>query len=472
MNEETKKLLEKVNKKLKDKPLIFFSRDAERSIGLESVLENYYQACIEKSCISDSIESRLHNVLCLNEKGVILKTNSTLELIKSKETSEWIEKITFRKPFYAQLFQFNQPAIELIKKMNGTVLNNSASMNRLFEGKLSQFKFFQENDIKSPEGVIGNISELSYKDLAAKFNTGSLVLQLDRAHTGSGTFFVKNEDEWIVASHKIAGNTVKVNKYIEGDAYTINGCVTKNGTYVAGLQYQITGIKELTPGVGSTVGNDFSYGFKSLDNSIRQAVLHEIKKIGEMLKKENYRGLFGVDFIVNNNEIFIIEINARQTANIPLQTKLELLQNQTPLSLINLAEWLDIDLDIPETTEILPINGSQVFLRSKTDNFEVKNTINSGIYRLQSDNSAKLEPHENIIFLDEEQDKPLIWQEDGYAVDQVSEGGFVLLGPSTKSIKQKFDEIARMQFNNQIVFDGKLSPWIIEAMIEIERRVR
>lgn len=471
MNEIAKQLIDNINSKLKAKPLIFFSRDIERSVGLESVLHNFYQASIEASYISDQLENKFSNTFSLNSKGVYLETSSTLELVKNSETHSWINNIVHNKEFYAQLFQFNQPAIETIEKLGGRVLNNNAKLNRQFESKLSQFQILQDAGISLPKGKIGNISEMKYEDLSKEIGP-KLVIQLDRAHTGAGTFFINNSSDWDSISSQMAGNIVKVNELIEGQTYTINGCVTTKGIYVAGLQYQITGYPELTQGAGSTVGNDFSYGFSSLDEYLRLKIVDEIKKIGEEMKKENYKGLFGVDFIVRNNEIFIIEINARQTANIPFQTKLELIQDKVPLSLINLAEWLDVEIPIEPFTALEELHGAQVFLRSKNDKFEIKDTIKSGVYRLQSDNSAKLEPSENVLYLDEEQDKPLIWQEDGYAIDQVGEGGFVLLVSQKGLKKDKFDEVARMQFKNQIISNGKLAPWILEAMIEIEHRIQ
>src|SRR5690606_8657927 len=140
---------------------------------------------------------------------------------------------------------------------------------------------------------------------------------------------------------KYLGNVVKIAEYVAGDAYTVNACITKKGVFVAGLQYQITGVRELTAGEGSTVGNDFSYANK-LGSSIRVKIFEVTKKVGEIMQRDGFRGLFGLDIVVRMGEIYIIEINARQTANIPLQTKLEFLQDKIPLSLINLAEWLGV----------------------------------------------------------------------------------------------------------------------------------
>ncbi|MFS8130608.1 MAG: ATP-grasp domain-containing protein [Candidatus Dojkabacteria bacterium] len=479
MNPHTKKLIEQVNLKLKDAPLFFFSRDMERSLGLESVLKNYYVASIESSYISESLKSvKDGDILTLQDEGVDLKSDSTLELVKNEKISKWIKSKAPNK-FYAQFFHFNQPAISVLEELGGTVLNSSADLNRKFEGKLSQYKVFTDNNIPTPKAVITNISEVTWESLKGDLATDKFVVQEDRAHTGTGTHFVESEPGFLFIKKHLEGNTVKISQMIEGNPYTVNGCVTKKGVFVAGLQYQITGIKALTPGEGSTIGNDWSHGYKSPTEEMRQSIFKVAKKIGEIMQKDGFRGLYGIDLVLNDNKIYVIEINARQTANIPMQTKLEIAQSHIPLALINLAEWLDIDFEISPFEKLSLLEGGQIFLRSKTDGFTIKEELKSGIYRLQSDNAATKRIAEQgewtmdeVIYIDEEQDKPLIWQKDGYSIDYIEEGGFVLLVQKKGQIRNKFDEVARMQFKNQIVFIDGISPWIIEAMKAIEDRIR
>lgn len=470
MNEQTKKLLEKVNEKLKDSPLFFFSRDPERALGLENILENYFVASVEENHISRSLK----NVISLQTEKIELKSDSTLELVKNEKVSEWIKKNSSGK-FKAQLFHFNQPAIAVLEGLGGTVLNSSADLNRKFEGKLSQLKVFTDNNIPTPKSKVVNISETNWQELSSEFGE-NIVVQEDRAHTGTGTYFISSETDFTDLQTKLSGNEVRIAEAISGNSYTINGCVTKKGIFVAGLQYQITGISSLTPGKGSTIGNDWSHGFRSLTPEMRKQIFEITKKIGEIMQKDGFRGLFGIDLVTKDSDFYVIEINARQTANIPMQTKLELAQNQTPLALINLAEWLEIDIDIEPSLELVPLEGAQIFLRAKSDGFEIKDNLKSGVYRLQSDYAATKKIDDDrrneVIFIDEEQDKPLIWQRDGYCIDQINEGGFILLIQNKGQKRNKFDEVARMQFANQIVFIEGIAPWIIEAMVAIEDRVK
>jgi glutathione synthase/RimK-type ligase-like ATP-grasp enzyme len=483
MNNITEELLKKVNDKLNIRPLVYISRDIERGIGLEGLLDNYYIACIENNYIhtvlSQINSGRPKGIFCLNNLGVNLVSNSTLELVNEPKFQEWVKTVAVDGMFMGQFFQFSQPAIKVMDEVGGVILNSSAELNRKFEAKLSQFSILKENSLPLPKGFIRNISDANYKDIAKELDSEWIVVQLDRAHTGSGTFIIRSEEDYHNLRLTQGGNDVKITEYIKGYPYTINGCVTKKGIFVAGLQYQITGIPELTTGEGSTVGNDFGFASTNLSLEVQNKILNATRKIGEIMKADGFRGLFGIDLMVRGEDIFIIEINARQTANISFQTKLEIMQDQLPLTLINLCEWLHIEM--PEINqEIYPLAGSQVFLRSKKDDFIISSQQKSGIYRLQSDNTARdlisQGQNDHVIYIDEEQDKPLIWQRDGYSIESTGEGGFVLLIQPEGNKRDKFDEVARMQFTTSAIVNSptgpELSPWIIEAMAEIEDRVK
>src|SRR5260221_2738801 len=477
MDKTTENLVNKINAKLKDHNLFYFARDIERALGLEEILQNYKIACIEDSYIANQVSKRI-DVFCSDKEGIKLENFSTLDLVKNEKVQQWVKKQSPSK-FYAMLFQFNKPTQKIIEELGGIVLNNNPELNRLFETKFSQFRIFEKNNLPTPKSFLVQSEKTNFDEICGKLNSSSFIIQLDRAHTGSGTFFIRTKENWDNFIKDYNGNEIKVSEMITGDAFTINGCITKKGVFVSGLQYQITGYPELTSGEGSTVGNDWSYGYESQTADVRRQIHNLVKRVGEIMKTYDYRGMFGIDLIVRNDEIFLIEINARQTANIPMQTKLEIHAGVVPLMLLHIAEFMNVEIDIEPSSELTKLEGAQVFLRAKNDNFKINFELKSGVYRLQSDNSArkweKTEEgmtiegmKEGVILIDEEGDKPLIWQKDGYSVNDLKDGGFILLIQKRNLVKAKFEEIARMQFKNGIIHGGKIAPWILETMETIE----
>lgn len=474
MNNKVRNLIDKVNEKLELTPLIYISKDPERALGLEQYLQNYHILSIDNNHITKSLKNKL-NIFSSEELNIDLKSKTVVELLKSPKVIEHIKSISKDKLFYAQFFQFQKPSAWHIQSLNGKVLNNSPEVNRVLEDKISQTKLFKDFNVSTPNNLITRLGEKPYQEITAILGE-SIVIQLDRAHTGLGTFFAKNELEFNNLIERFKGNDVRVSSYINGESYTINSIVKKDGTVIYGpLQYQITGVKELTDNLGSTCGNDWSFG-KELDSNTKLRIYSELNKIGAMLHSLTFIGHFGIDLLIDkDHNIYVIEVNARQTANSSLETKLAIKQDKVPLMLLNLCELLSIDYDVDQN-EVIDLDGSQVFLRTKVDTETINNDVKSGVYRLQSDNSAinwdTLQHKEDVIFLDEDRDKPLIFQNDGYSIDDIKEGGFLLLSSLKGSKKFRGDEKARIQLTNKSVYNSMLSPWIIETMVQLERRMR
>ncbi|MCA9386537.1 ATP-grasp domain-containing protein [Candidatus Dojkabacteria bacterium] len=474
-----KELLNTVNQKLKNKPLIYFCREAERAIGLEHLLENYHICCIEDSDMVNSLKARGISIFCLEQEGGKLDSNSTNNLVSHEKTVEWIQNVVGENGFYALTFIPTNTIDYKIKNLGGTLLGNDYNLYLKYENKIEQALALKQNNIKSPEVLIDEIQKIEFSELSSKFSNG-FVVQNERSHTGSGTFINPSEQEFNKLKEELAGNRVKVSEFITGEALTLNVVIYNGSIYIGGLQYQITGIPELTPSSGSTVGNDFEYFYKNeIADDLLVDITNEISKTARMLMSENYRGLFGLDFIIKNNEAFLIEINARQSANVPFQTQLELLNSETegedgdprlhqvPQLLLHIAEFLVIKESV-EFKHMPNLKGSQLFLRMFEDGI-VENINKSGVYRLQSDESAinweTREEKNNVIYLDEDKDMPVIFQKDGYRIDDAGNEGFVLHFQKNGTSKNKFDEKARLQINNSIVDDsGHIVPWAVELM--------
>lgn len=472
MHKTTKILLDRINQITSKSPLVYISRDIERSLGLEKYLENFHQLCIEESYIFQQLRERKFNVYSLEK--YLDAPRSTLSIVNNIEFTKILENIVENSKFYAQFFQFNEPAKIKIEQKGGDVLNNSALLNRFFESKVNQFKNFFKNKIPQPYGFLENISKLSYSDVTKKISDRFLV-QLDIAHTGKGTFFVNSEDEYVEIQTKYFGNVMKFSKFIDGESYTINGCIYKSQVYTQALQYQITGITQLTSSLGATVGNDWLYA-KNLTPNTQKEILDIVRKVGEMLIGFNYRGIFGIDLILdkNKNKIYVLEINARQTANIPMETKLELGGDSIPLLLLHIAEFMNIDIDVPVPDSLTFWEGSQIFLRSKKEKLEIVNHFKSGIYQKKAMNNYfdyQTRNLENTIMPDDQSEFYLEYNRDGISIDDTKKEEILLLASRSGEIKNINEEVARMQFKQGIVSKNGVENWIINTLQTIEETI-
>jgi len=462
-------LINKVNKLTAHQPIFYFSNDIERGLGLEKVLKNYHLVCIDDNEIIDNIKKFNPNIFCLSRQIDQKIFRSSVKLLEHEFVQQYLSKFDKK---YIQTFKISPRFEKIVEHIGAKLLNTKAWLNRIFENKLNQYEVFSKAGIHFPKTIISKLKEITYEELK-KILGDNFIMQFNRGHTGSSTYQISSEEEYRKLVESFPNRRAKFTRFIDSKfTYTINCCIAKNCNYCGGISFQLTGITNLTTQRTSTVGNDFSNQWPFTD-ATKCNLLSELNKIADVMKNYGYRGLFGVDFIIQDDEIYIIEINARQTASIAMYTKLQLQNNQIPLSLLHIAEFLGVDFMIDpdkyNNENMKTYLASQVFIRVCEEEFEVKGKIRPGIYTLKSDNTARKaldDKNKDIISIDENKDKNLIYKSSGYSIDDIKEyDGMIILARSIGMKLKRGDELARIQLM-QAVTDKEcnLYPWIIEAL--------
>lgn len=471
-----------VNYKLKDKPLFYLCNDPERALGLENILDNYHIVCVDDSDLFAYLKLQRGNIFSLenhaNKSNFIFRNSA--KLLEEDSVRDYISTNSGKNKYF-QTFKISPRFEKLTEEYNADLLNTTSKLNRDFENKLTQYELLSQYEVNFPDTIITELGKNTYQSIAAQLSS-KFVVQFDRGHTGSGTSFINSEAEYEELKQRFSQRKARIAKLINGISYTVNAAVGRNGIYVGGLSYQITGVPELTQSEGGTVGNDFSYR-EGINENIKQQIVDEVTKIGFAMKETGYKGLFGVDLIISDN-VYVIEVNARQPASIPFYTKLQLINGEVPLSLIHIMEFMDLLYDIDpieySNNNLEPITAGQIFLRNGEDDpFIVNGRVKTGIYRLQSDDSALIYGEDgvtvkdNTIFLDEEKDKPLVFQNEAYSIDGVEEGGMLILTQLKGKFVNMGNEIARIQVLQPLVDkEGQPLPWAIESLKAVYEYLR
>lgn len=458
-----KSLLAKVNEKIGDSPLFYITNDPERALGLEKHISNYHIICIDDNDIVDYMHRDGVKVFCLekelNKQNAIFRNSN--RLLKHKLTQEYIKAYTANSG-YTMFFKIAPNIERSLDEFQLKALNTTSSLNRKFELKLSQYKYLSQLNIRLPETKIVKLIDAKYSALVTELGE-NFILQFNRGHTGGGTIEIDSEMRLRELQKKFPERKVRISRKIEGDPYTLNACVTKHGICWGGLSYQITGIPECTSKKAGTVGNDWEYT-KNLNPSVLKDISRFTKVIGEEMAESGFLGLFGLDFVLEKNtqKIYVIEINARQPASIPMHTKLQMDQNQIPLKLLAIAEFLgveyELDVDEYNNQASKPISASQIFFRNKyTNKAEVIGSVKVGTYRILGDNSAfdwsngHPEQKKNVIFITEDRDMPLVFQDEAYSIDSIEKAGLLILASREGKIISSNAEAARIQFKNSML---------------------
>lgn len=473
MSNRLKDFTNNLNSFLTDKNLFYFVRNPERGLGLETLINNFHLIHIQNSQYSEYFNDNGIKSYCLEcDSGVQMNPEGgTRILLNDQKVLEYL-KINEKKQNYAQTFKVNPAYEKKIHGLNYLSLNTTSKLNREFEEKISQYQVLHQY-VKFPRTIISEFGNLSYLELVHQLGQ-IFVIQFSRGHTGSGTHIIKDESDFIALHSENIQRTAKFSSFVSGIAYTLNACITSTGVFMGGLSLQITGDQDLGALWGTTIGNDWS---KRIYLDDVNNIINETAIIGKVMFQNGFRGMFGVDFLVKDSgETYVIEINARQTASVPMYTKMQLLRGEVPLSLIHLYEFMGLKNNINpkeyNLENLKPENFSQISNRADK-NTTINHCMKMGVYRLQGDNAAQNRITDEIspttVFLDEDRDKALLFQNYSTNVADMTRQGVLVLTPIKGRSLTNGDEIVRLQLNqNAIDSQGQIIPWIKEALIAIK----
>jgi hypothetical protein len=201
------------------------------------------------------------------------------------------------------------------------------------------------------------LSNLEYTDIKKRLG-GKVVIQFSFSETGwntSGsldTFIIKTAEDFINAKKLITRDApAKISQFISGYPISMNCVNTEKGTVTSDPYLQVLGEKHLTSSNIILTGANFDESYSFVPARVLKKS-HEIaKNIGEALLKRNYKGHFGIDFIVDEekNDAYVMEINPRFTGSSCMHTLLASREQKTPLLLLHIAEYLEC---LPESFDV------------------------------------------------------------------------------------------------------------------------
>jgi glutathione synthase/RimK-type ligase-like ATP-grasp enzyme len=449
MQDTLESAVKKINRHLENSALFYLSNDPERALGLEKLLPSLHIVYIDSSQYGPYLDATDVKSMCLADLGGDSEYRSSAKLIRSPEFVEYFNKHKKAKN-YIQTFKISSQFSFQVSKLGCAAVNTSAALNRRFEDKISQYENICDIGISLPRTVIIELGELAYADLVNELGI-KFVVQFDRGHTGSGTVFIENETQFVELQKQFPMRHVRISQFVEGRAYTLNACVGRDGIYMGGLSAQITGISELTPNAGGTIGNDWAYR-KDLVSGV-DAIREDVIKIGNKMRASGYKGLFGVDLVVRPDGTHaVIEINARQPASIPMYTRMQLSSGQVPLALIHLLEFLDLqyEIDVERYNEfnLKPSEFAQIFIRPETDML-LQREMEMGVYKLV---------HGEMQFI-----------RNGYSIEQIEGNEFIVLTQKAGRIVKRNAELARIQMKQGVLDEnGELKRWVINTLLAIK----
>jgi len=300
-----------------------------------------------------NFQSLYQDNLEIKNSGFLLSQNNIQDKIKSVSNPVIIP------------FKPSAKIENLCQKNSWTLAANPAATNRLLEDKVKFFETCQQNELPIVPGLIAEFNQESFNKAKDLFGN-NLVIQTHFGWAGNSTH---NFNDYESAQKIIPiGTLTKFSPYLEGYSLLNNCCLTRHGLIQSPPALQYTGLPQFTKNPFATVGRQWpSMAPPEIQEQIRQITTDFSEKI---LKPLKYRGFFGLDFIVSNNQVYLLECNPRLTASFAFYTQIELNNNLTPLFYYHLAEFINLDysIDINEEQERFynsNITGSELTQRNQ-----------------------------------------------------------------------------------------------------------
>ncbi len=250
---------------------------------------------------------------------------------------------------------FDEETERICEELGYDLILPKAALREHLDSKLVTTRLGDEVGAPSVPNILATVD--SYDDLLAKTTAAGLgtdlVIQTAYGDSGKTTFFVDDEAGWKRCAKQVVGTEIKVMKRINNRPVAVEAVLTRCGTIVGPFMTELTGHPALTPYRGGWCGNEMFPGV--LDDELRRRAGELVRRLGDRLGQEGYRGFFEVDVLidVDTGEAYLGELNPRISGASSITNVTAGAYADVPLFAFHLLEFSDIDfeLDVDEINE-------------------------------------------------------------------------------------------------------------------------
>jgi hypothetical protein len=177
-----------------------------------------------------------------------------------------------------------------------------------------------------------------------------LAVQLPDVLRGGGrsTFFLTCEADHLRVRERFRSaawmgtriRRVSVRTFVDGEPASITGCILGGRSRIGPLQRQVID-PPWAAGTGSSgVFGGHSWGGTPWPEAVEAEARRQALTVGRVLAAMGYRGVYGLDLLVDGGRVVPVELNPRLTAAFPVLTQIQAERGETPLELLHLLSFL------------------------------------------------------------------------------------------------------------------------------------
>ena len=335
------------------KNVLYVTPDIERAMGMTP--QSHYRIVTAQTPYAAEVKAAYPDFVTILENTSA--ASDTPSLLKDAE----VRALALNLDAGIVVFKNNSLTESIVSSKELHLLNPRALLAEKIENKVSQVEWLGELAEKYlPAHSIKMGKELTW-------NKTPYIFQWAHGHTGETTHLIRSEKDVEDIRTTFPERLGRVSTFVQGPSFTVNAVVTADRTLMGNIAYQITGVAPFTDYEFSTIGNDWSLTHSLLSDSELMHIESMVGEIGDRLREDGWRGLFGIDIMRDDeyNRIVLIEINARQPAGSVFESQLQQEFRRQGIAGFTIFEaHIHALTDEPISQPLIPINdGSQIIQR-------------------------------------------------------------------------------------------------------------
>jgi len=169
-----------------------------------------------------------------------------------------------------------------------------------------------------------------------------LVVRSNRSDGGTGVRFIHSAEDLDRDWPPHTDGFVATASFVEGLPINVNAVVFPDSSVSRhGVSVQLVGIEGCTSRRFGYCGNDFAAA-AALDTGDIQEIDRTLDAVAGWLARHGYRGAFGMDAILSENKVFVVELNPRFQGSSRLSAALDSESDRADMFLAHIGAFLDL----------------------------------------------------------------------------------------------------------------------------------
>ncbi len=378
----------------------WFGQRAHDALGVAELVPLDFIVCCDWGQDTHILNRRIKKIFSLEKNNRIRRNwgNEDINkaLMRSSGEKVW-QYLKGRTEVYCVCYRAIKKLEEITQRHKDIKLLTSASkLKDYFDDKVRVRKNICRQGIDVVYGEIAPLSSARYADLSKRYGN-NLVVQLRQGSSGMNTFLTETYRSFQEVKRVHFSSQVNITKFIPRYSLNINVAIlTLNGfpdVVVSRPSVQLVGIKECSTKPFIYCGNDYTAA-NGLKTETFAKAYGISTQVAQWLKRKGFRGIFGLDLLIDREKVYLLEINPRFQNSTSLLTLMEIKERRLPLVALHILEFMNKgNIFSPQEIKGIvtalrrPLEGAQLILHnSKGSSCRIGGELLPGVYTLERGN--------------------------------------------------------------------------------------